>query len=123
MDGVLDWYFLGIALGLGVAAGVGWFGGVAERGLAAIALAAGFAAGLLASSWGAAGAAVGLGLALLFFRTLAREAVLAAFLVLAALAFLPVLGYLEALAAPLVGRRLSRRAGDRYAGLRILAKD
>jgi hypothetical protein len=123
VDGVFDWYFLGIAVGLGVAAGVGRLGGLAERVLAAVALAAAFALGYLSSRWGAAGAFVGLGLALVFVRILAREAVLAASLALAVLAFVPALGYVEALATPLIGRRLSRRAADRYAGLRILAKD
>ena len=44
-------------------------------------------------------------------------------LVGAALAFVPVLGYLEALAVPLLGARLRRRAPDRHAGLRSLARD
>ena len=41
----------------------------------------------------------------------------------AALAFVPVVGYLEALAVPLLGLRLRRRAPDTHAGLRSLAKD
>jgi hypothetical protein len=41
----------------------------------------------------------------------------------AALAFVPVVGYLEALAVPLLGLRLRRRAPDRHAGLRSLARD
>jgi hypothetical protein len=41
----------------------------------------------------------------------------------AALAFVPVLGYLEALAVPVLGARLRRRAPDKHAGLRSLAKD
>jgi hypothetical protein len=44
-------------------------------------------------------------------------------LVLAALAFVPVVGYLEALAVPALGARLRRRAPDKHAGLRSLAKD
>ena len=44
-------------------------------------------------------------------------------LVLAALSFVPVLGYLVALALPVLGLRLRRRQGDRHAGLRILARD
>ena len=123
MDGALDWYFLGVALGLGVAAGVGRFGAGAVRVLAMIAIAAAVAAGYAATTWGVVGALVGLALALAFFRNLSRDAVLVAFLAVAALAFVPVIGYLEALAAPVVGRRLSRRAGERYAGLRILARD
>ena len=41
----------------------------------------------------------------------------------AALAFVPVVGYLEALAVPALGVRLRRRAPERHAGLRSLAKD
>jgi len=44
-------------------------------------------------------------------------------LVVAALAFVPALGYAEAALAPLAALRLRGRAGRRYAGLRILAKD
>jgi hypothetical protein len=44
-------------------------------------------------------------------------------LVAAGLAFVPVVGYLEALAVPLLGARLRRRSPDRHAGLRTLARD
>jgi hypothetical protein len=44
-------------------------------------------------------------------------------LVLGGLSFVPVLGYLVALAVPVLGARLRRRAGERHAGLRILARD
>jgi hypothetical protein len=44
-------------------------------------------------------------------------------LVLAALSFVPVLGYLLALALPVLGLRVRRRSGERHAGLRILARD
>jgi len=37
--------------------------------------------------------------------------------------FVPLVGYLEAVTAPLVGGRLRRRASEKYAGLRVLAKD
>ena len=43
-------------------------------------------------------------------------------LVAAALALVPVLGYLEALALPALAARLRRRVPERYAGLRTLAK-
>jgi len=43
--------------------------------------------------------------------------------VVAALAFVPVVGYVEALAVPALGLRLRRRAPERHAGLRTLAKD
>ena len=44
-------------------------------------------------------------------------------LVGAALAFVPIVGYLEALAIPALGLRLRRRSPDRHAGLRSLARD
>jgi hypothetical protein len=44
-------------------------------------------------------------------------------LVVAGLAFVPVLGYLEAAALPALGLRLRRREPDRHAGLRTLARD
>jgi hypothetical protein len=44
-------------------------------------------------------------------------------LVGAALAFVPVVGYLEAVAVPALGARLRSRAPDRHAGLRSLARD
>lgn len=56
-------------------------------------------------------------------RRLSPAALPAATLAAALLAFVPAAGYLEALAAPVVGWRLRRRAGGRYAGLRVLAKD
>ncbi len=39
------------------------------------------------------------------------------------LAWVPALGYLEAIALPLLAVRLRRRAPETYAGLRTLAKD
>ena len=38
-------------------------------------------------------------------------------------AFVPALGFVEAVAAPVLALRLRGRGGGRYAGLRILAKD
>jgi hypothetical protein len=43
-------------------------------------------------------------------------------LVAAGIAFVPVAGYLEALALPAFAARLRRRQPERYAGLRTLAK-
>jgi hypothetical protein len=43
-------------------------------------------------------------------------------LVAAGLAWIPVVGYLEALALPAFAARLRRREPERYAGLRTLAK-
>ena len=126
MDGFLDWYWLGVLLGLGVSAGVVGregrrpFLGVILLALTAIAVVIALA-GL--AWWGLAafaGSGVVSGLAL---RRLSGAARLLGSLVTAGLSFVPALGYLLAVAAPLAGVRLGRRAGSRYAGLRVLAKD
>ena len=44
-------------------------------------------------------------------------------LIAAALAFVPGVGYVEAVVLPALGMRLRRRSGKRYAGLRTLARD
>jgi hypothetical protein len=44
-------------------------------------------------------------------------------LVGAALAFIPIVGYLEAVAVLVLGARLRRRAPETHAGLRTLARD
>jgi uncharacterized membrane protein YhaH (DUF805 family) len=126
VDGFLDWYWLGVLLGLGVSAGVVGregrrpFLGVILLALTAIAVVIALA-GL--AWWGLAafaGSGVVSGLAL---RRLSGAARLLGSLVTAGLSFVPALGYLLAVAAPLAGVRLGRRAGSRYAGLRVLAKD
>lgn len=133
-----DWYTIGIVVGLGVALGVAATG-VVRRALPAFVLAAvvAVAIGLVVWSWeqavgGAVGALCGsLGIAPLVAGTLRRGGTrggTAALIVLAsiagaALAFVPVLGYLEAAALPVLGLRLRRRAPERHAGLRTLAKD
>ena len=126
MDGFLDWYWLGVLLGLGVSAGVVGregrrpFLGVILLALTAIAVVIALA-GL--AWWGLAafaGSGVVSGLAL---RRLSGAARLLGSLVTTGLSFVPALGYLLAVAAPLAGVRLGRRAGSRYAGLRVLAKD
>ena len=43
--------------------------------------------------------------------------------VAAGLAFVPVIGYVEAVALAVLGARVRSRTGSRYAGLRILARD
>jgi hypothetical protein len=126
VDGLLDWYLLGVILGLGVADGV--IGGEARRplpGLAAVVLlGTAVAIALAALPWWAlvalAGTVVVSGLALVRLSGAAR---LLGALATAGLAFVPALGYGLAAAVPLAGLRLGRRAGSRYAGLRILAKD
>jgi hypothetical protein len=133
-----DWYTVGILVGLGAAIGVAATGALRRALLGlVVAVAAAVAVGFGLWQWdeavgGAAGAVCGaLGSAPLVSGTLRRggtrggTAVLlgGAALVGAALAFVPVLGYLEAVAVPALGARLRRRAPERHAGLRSLAKD
>jgi hypothetical protein len=133
-----DWYSVGLLLGLGASIGVASVG-VSRRALPGLVVAAalGAAIGLVFGQWdeaagGVAGAICGaLGIAPVVAGALRRGGTrggTAALLALAAaigaaLAFVPVLGYLEALAVPVLGVRLRRRAADRHAGLRSLAKD
>jgi hypothetical protein len=126
MDGILDWYWLGVALGLGLAVGIA--AAKQERRVLPLVLtgAAGVGVGLIAAfalPWALLASLGGLLLAVLALRRLSPEAVPAAMLVVGVLAVVPVLGYVEAAAAPLLGQRLRRRAGSRFAGLRVLAKD
>jgi hypothetical protein len=133
-----DWYTVGILVGLGASIGVAATGAL-RRALVGlvVAVVAAVAIGLVFGQWdeavgGAAGAVCGaLGAAPLVLGALRRGGtrggtalllVLAA-LVGAALAFVPVLGYLEAVAVPALGARLRSRAPERHAGLRSLAKD
>lgn len=136
------WYTAGVFTGFGVAIGVLLAGVLAGRRyglLAALVLAAGGGAalGAVAYGWaeavgGGAGGALGaLGATQVVAGTLARGGARAATaalvslgaLVLAALALVPVVGYLEAVAVPALAARLRARAGRTYAGLRILARD
>ena len=126
MDGLFDWYWIGVALGLGVAAGIPGPRREGSRLFGAFVLVAAAAAGVIAAlvtGWAAIAALVGVAIGVFSFRRLARAAVPAAALAVAVLALVPALGYLEALLAPLLGERLRRRTAGRYAGLRILAKD
>ncbi len=132
------WYWIGVALGLGVALGV-LVAVVVPRAVLAVApaLVAGAVAGYLVHGWsGAIAGAVGGGAGVLgaipvvagALRRGGTRAGIGLFvglgaLALAALAFVPVVGYLEALAVPLVGLRLRSRAPERHAGLRSLARD
>jgi hypothetical protein len=137
-----EWYWIGLCAGVGVSCGVlaaallGW----ARAGLlAAIALgaAAGVAIGFGLEDWdealggGLGGLAGGFGAGTIVRGALRRGGtrvgtamlVGGAALAVAAIAFVPVLGYLEAVAAPVLALRLRRGGGGRYAGLRILARD
>jgi len=141
------WYWIGVCAGLGAGAGVLLAGlaGAARLVLIAagvLALAAGAGIGIgVDGRWpggwgdvvaGVLGALAGaLGTAQIVSGALRRGGtrgataalVAGAALVVAAFALVPVLGYLEALALPALAARLRKRAPERYAGLRTLAKD
>jgi hypothetical protein len=136
-----DWYSIGVFAGLGVAIGVasaGVFGG-RRLALAAPFLAAviGVALGIAladapqAAAAGLGGFLGGVGALELVRGALGRGGtplatallVLGGAVVVAGLAFVPIVGYLELVAVPAVGMRLRHRAGKRYAGLRTLARD
>jgi hypothetical protein len=125
---LLDWYWVGVSLGLGVAAGVPGLPREPEGrpfavGLVTFVAVATGTIAALATLWAVLGTLLGLFVGVASFRHLARAAVPALGLSLAALALVPAAGYLEVLLAPILGGRLRRRAAGRYAGLRILAKD
>jgi hypothetical protein len=137
-----SWYWIGVCAGLGVAVGVllaGLFAGTRIALTAALVLAvgAGVAIGFALGQWdeaigGGAGGALGsIGAAQLVMGTLRRGGArfgIAVFVglaavVLAALAWIPIVGYLEAALVPALAGRLRGRAPERYAGLRSLARD
>jgi hypothetical protein len=138
------WYWIGLATGLGAGAGItlgallpeGKTGAIA--GLAAVlGVAAGIGIGHLVGSWpeaagGGSGGLLGAVSAVPIVSGALRGGgtklgvaalVALAGLVVAALGLVPGLGYAEAAAAPVLALRLRGRAGRRYAGLRILARD
>ena len=133
-----DWYSIGILVGLGASLGVAAVA-VLVRTLPALVLAGAIAIalGFLIGEWdeavgGLVGAACGtFGAGPIVAGALRRggtrggTAILLGLVALvgAALAFVPVLGYLEALAVPVLGLRLRRRSPDRHAGLRVLSRD
>jgi hypothetical protein len=127
MDGILDWYLLGVVAGLGVTDGAAAVGARRHPLYTAPALAAVGAAVLvtaLALPWWALGAFAAAALvAWISLRRLSPGALPAAVLGSALLAVLPAVGYLLAALAPFAGARLGRRASSRFAGLRILARD
>jgi hypothetical protein len=123
---LIDWYGLGVALGIGVSSGAARR--MFKRQMLMMAHFALAIPGILAAyvwlDWWAALAVIGGALIGIFsFRRLSEAAAPAASLFSLALAYVPLLGYLETLAAPVAGRRLAQRAASRYAGLRVLAKD
>jgi hypothetical protein len=137
-----EWYLIGLSVGLGAGAGVLLAGALAASrvGIAVAALAAagaGVAIGVAVDDWndmvgGGAGALV----AALSAGQIVRGALrrggtrggtaalfAAAGVGVAALAFVPALGFLEGIGLPALAARLHRRAPQRYAGLRTLARD
>jgi hypothetical protein len=135
-------YWIGLALGLGVSAGILLAGFLAtgRAGIAAAvvaAAAAGAGLGLLIAGGeeavaGAVGGLAGAGGSASVVRGALRRGgvrgataalIGLAALVCALLALVPFLGYVEAVVLPALGLRVRRREGDRYAGLRILARD
>ena len=135
------WYWIGVSVGFGAAAGILVAGFAARVILAAVAIAAAIGLGLgfaveawQLGSWGdlvggaAGGLAGALGATQIVRGALRRGAggtaalVAGVALVAAGLAFIPAVGYLEALALPVLAARLRRRSPERYAGLRTLAK-
>jgi len=138
LEDVGTWYWIGVCAGLGGAIGVFGLGVLRDVRVALpAAVIAAAAAGWFLAEWsGAIAGAVGgvfgaLGATPTVRGALARGGtrggtallVGVAALVLAALSFVPVLGYLLALALPALGLRARRRADERHAGLRILARD
>jgi len=136
------WYTIGLATGLGVALGVLLSGalGSARLGFPVALLlgaAAGAGLGLVLfgppeALGGAVGGALGGAGAVELVRgalgrggTRGATALLVAggAVLLAALALIPLVGYVEAVVAPALAARLRRRAGRTYAGLRILNRD
>jgi hypothetical protein len=137
-----SWYWIGVCAGLGVAVGVllaGLFAGtrIALTGALILAAAIGIGIGFALGDWeeaigGGAGGVLGaLGAAQLVMGTLRRGGarfgvavfVGLAALILAGLAWIPAVGYLEATLVPALAARLRGRAPERYAGLRSLARD
>jgi hypothetical protein len=137
-----DWYTIGLALGLGTAVGVllaGALSATPAGRIAAIVLAGatGAVLGFLIDDWtevlggalggllGAAAAAVVVSGALRRGGTRGGLALIVTLIAiaLAGLAFVPAVGYLQAVALPALAARLRRTQADRYAGLRTLARD
>jgi hypothetical protein len=132
------WYWIGVLAGVGVAFGLGAAVIVPRWPVAALPAAGlGAVLALLVSHWpeavgaGVGGVAGALGAAPVVAGALRRGGTrggLALFVALgavavAALAFVPGVGYLEAVALPALGLRLRSRLPERFAGLRTLARD
>lgn len=137
--GVREAFHIGIALGGGAGIGVVAAGLLSRLPAAAAALVAAVVAGVLGFAVfgvaelvaGAVGGLVGAASASPFARRALRRGgtaggtallVAGAGVVLVALALVPAVGYLEVVALPALALRARRRAGEKYAGLRSLAR-
>jgi len=137
-----SWYWIGVCAGLGVAVGVlvaALFAGtrIALTGALVVSAGIGVAIGFALGQWdealgGGVGGVLGaIGSAQLVSGTMRRGGArfgIAVFVglaavVLAALAWIPIVGYIQAAVVPALAARLRGRAPERYAGLRSLAKD
>ncbi len=137
-----DWYTIGLALGIGTSLGVLFAGLLTATPLGRVAAvvlagAAGALAGALIEDWteiggGVIGGLVGATAAAIVVSGAIRRGgtrgglaliVTAIAVGLAGLSFVPVLGYVVAVAVPVLAVRLRRTQSERYAGLRTLAKD
>jgi hypothetical protein len=137
-----SWYWIGVCAGLGVAVGVlvaALFAGTRIGLTASLVISAGIgvAIGFALGQWdealgGGVGGVLGaVGSAQVVTGTMRRGGarvgtavfVGLAAIVLAAIAWIPIVGYLTTALVPAFGARLRGRAPERYAGLRSLARD
>ena len=137
-----EWYTIGLALGLGAAAGTLIAGLLASQPWGRVAAAilggvGGALVGFAIEDWteilaGGVGGVVGaLAAAVVVSGALRRGGTRGGLALIVAavagglggLAFVPLAGYLEAVVLPVLAARLRRTQGDRYAGLRTLARD
>ena len=136
-----SWYWIGLAVGLGAALGVlcaGALGSTRTGTLLAVAVAAGggLLVGLGIGDWGEAiggaiGGVLGVGGSIQLVQGTLRRGgtpggtalwIALGAVVIGVLALIPAVGYLEAVALPVIGTRLRTREPKKYAGLRTLAK-
>jgi hypothetical protein len=132
-----SWYWIGVLAGLGVSIGLLLAGLLPRRIVALVAAVVAAAIGVAVFGWDEAvaglvgGVSGGLGGRPVVAGSLRRGGTrggLAALVALgalgaAAIAFIPVVGYLEAVALPALALRLRSREPERHAGLRTLARD
>jgi hypothetical protein len=136
-----DLWLIGIAAGAGVALGLAAGGALARfdwapAGAAVAALVLGGVAGWLILDWkGAVAGAIGGLLSGFGAGTLARNAVrrggtaggtavlfVGGGVIALGVSLIPILGFVEAVAIPVVALRSRQRSDEKYAGLRTLAK-